>query len=63
MKPKNIAITLIVGFLLVFVLQNSATVELRFLFWKAEMSRVILVFLVFAAGIVAGLLARAGRAR
>jgi uncharacterized integral membrane protein len=62
MKPKNIAITLIIGLLLVFVLQNSATVELRFLFWKAEMSRVILLLLVFAAGIVAGLLARAGRA-
>ena len=63
MKPKRIAMMLIVALVLVFVLQNAATVELRFLFWKAEMSRVLLLLLVFVAGIVAGFLARAGRAR
>ncbi len=39
---------------LIFVLQNAAAVPVRFLFWKVEMSRALLLLLVFAIGVVMG---------
>lgn len=65
----KLAIALIVaGLLVIFMIQNYQVVELRFLFWELEMSRAILFFAVFAAGMLSGWLissvgARRHRAR
>lgn len=40
----------------VFMLQNTAVVNLRFLFWQLSLSQALLLFLVFASGLAVGLL-------
>ncbi len=46
----------ITGFSLfgVFVFQNMAAVDLRFLFWKVSLSASLLVLAVFSGGVLAG---------
>lgn len=43
---------------MVFSLQNAATVEISFLIWSAAMPRVIVYFGILAAGILIGWLVR-----
>lgn len=47
----GLALVLIV---VVFIAQNTAVTELRFLFWALVMSRSLMMFLLFGIGIVAG---------
>ena len=44
----------LVGAVVLFALQNTQVVEVRFLFWKVGMSRVLLIFLLLAVGAVLG---------
>lgn len=44
----------LLGLLVLFVIQNVATVEVSFLFWTLKLPRSILLFLTFAVGAVAG---------
>lgn len=44
----------ILGLLTLFTLQNVVTVEVTFLFWTLTLPRAILLFLVFAAGVLVG---------
>jgi len=37
-----------------FTLQNTQVVEVRLLFWKLSMSRVLLIFLLLAVGAILG---------
>ena len=39
---------------LIFAVQNSAVVEVRFLFWSLEMSQTLVIFLTGAAGALVG---------
>ncbi|HEX9784923.1 MAG TPA: LapA family protein [Opitutaceae bacterium] len=39
---------------LIFAVQNSAVVEVRFLFWSLEMSQALVIFLTGAAGALVG---------
>ncbi|NIP31694.1 MAG: DUF1049 domain-containing protein [Candidatus Dadabacteria bacterium] len=39
---------------LIFGFQNFQVVEIKFLFWKLEMSRAIMIFLVFILGLITG---------
>ena len=48
---------LLASILVVFAVQNYQVVELRFLFWKLEMSRAIMLIGVFIVGSVVGALA------
>jgi lipopolysaccharide assembly protein A len=51
-------IILAVGLLFViFVVQNTQVVGVRFLFWKAEASRILVLLGTFAVGFVVGWLA------
>lgn len=51
-------VILVVGALFgVFVLQNSATVDIQFLLWRATMSRVVMLFAALAVGFLIGILA------
>jgi len=40
--------------IVVFTLQNSESVAVNFLFWKLEMSRVILILVVLVIGFILG---------
>jgi uncharacterized membrane protein YciS (DUF1049 family) len=48
---------------LVLALQNSETVTVRFVVWELTMSRVLLIALLFGAGLLAGWILRAWGAR
>jgi len=45
---------LISGLVLVFILQNTATVQIRILFWSLSMSRSLLVLVLVGVGTVIG---------
>lgn len=51
-------ITIIVIFLLciftIFIIQNTAIVEIKFLFWKVSLSRVVLLLGALFTGILTG---------
>ncbi|MBI4461774.1 MAG: LapA family protein [Acidobacteria bacterium] len=56
MKVKTIAaLTLAAGFL-VIVFQNTEVTTLRFFFWKASMSQIVLFPLTAAIGFILGFL-------
>jgi len=51
-----IGIALLV-FVLIFIIQNAAVVDIKFLFWKISMSRSLMVFFVLGIGVVVGWIA------
>lgn len=54
MQPKTIAAAILAVILVVFLLQNLASVPVRFLFWKVEMSRALLLLVVLLIGVAIG---------
>jgi putative membrane protein len=44
----------LIGLTVLFTLQNTAVIELRFMFWKMSMSRSLMVFFLVALGFSAG---------
>ena len=54
MKPRNIAILVLTALIITFLLQNTQVVEVRFLFWKISMSRILLLLGVFFIGLIGG---------
>jgi putative membrane protein len=53
---KAIFITAVVVLFALFVLQNTEVVEIRFLFWKLSVSRVLMLVGSLAVGCLVGLL-------
>jgi len=59
MNRTKLALILgLVGLVVVFTLQNTQVVEVQLLFWKLSMSRVLLIFLLLAIGVLLGWMAR-----
>jgi uncharacterized integral membrane protein len=54
MNAKLIFGVILAGLAVVFIIQNVAVMELRFLFWTLSMSGALLMFLILSAGIVLG---------
>ena len=54
MTPKRIALMIIAILFAVFILQNAQVVEVRFLFWRTEASRAIVLLVTFFLGLVSG---------
>lgn len=46
----------VAGVVLLFTLQNIATVEVNFLIWSLSVPCAVLIFVLFGAGILVGLL-------
>ena len=42
------------GLLVLFIVQNAAVVEIRFLVWTFAMSRALMIFFVLAIGVLLG---------
>ena len=54
MSAKTIVIATLVFLFALLVVQNAQIVEVRFLFWKTEASRAIVLLLTFGIGVLAG---------
>ncbi len=54
MTPKRIFILVIVLLFATFVVQNAEMVQVRFLFWKSQASRALVLIGTFAFGLIAG---------
>ncbi len=56
MKAKIILMLVLVGIFILFVLQNMEVVNIHFLFFSFPISLVLLLFIVFAIGIIIGMI-------
>lgn len=54
MNYKLILILVLACLSVIFIIQNVDVVEIRFLFWSIQMSRSLLMFFLFAIGIIIG---------
>jgi uncharacterized integral membrane protein len=54
MNLKLIFSLVLTGLVILFVTQNVAVVEIRFMFWQVSMSRSLLIFLLLLIGIMVG---------
>lgn len=53
-KHRLIAALVLAGLILLFVLQNTAVVDIRILFWTVSMSRSLMFFILVVVGIAIG---------
>ena len=53
--PKTIIALVFLSFFMVFILQNAEVVDIRFLFWKLSLSRVVLLIGSLFIGVLVGL--------
>jgi len=58
MKFRDIILVLLIVLVLIFVLQNTQIIEVKVLFWKLSISRVILIVLALVVGFILGRLSR-----
>ena len=56
MKAKNIVILVLIDLFLIILVQNTQVVTLRLLFWKIDVSQIIMVPLTMLIGFVIGYL-------
>lgn len=63
MRLKMILGMALLLLVVIFTLQNTEVIAIRFLFWDLSLSRALMLFLVLAVGILIGFLAGAGRSR
>lgn len=54
MTKKNIIIVILIALVVAFVIQNTQTVEVRFLVWTVTMSRALMILLTLLIGVIAG---------
>lgn len=54
MKPRLILTIVLIALVLVFAVQNSATVEVEFLFWGVALPRSLLIFTLLVIGMIVG---------
>jgi len=52
MSFRNILTLLLLIIVAAFIFQNTAVVEIRFLFWTLSMSRALLILVLLAIGMV-----------
>ena len=56
MKSKIVVIVLLTVLLIIFVLQNTEVVIVKFWFWDLSLPRALLLFITFAVGLIVGLM-------
>ncbi|WP_455207352.1 lipopolysaccharide assembly protein LapA domain-containing protein [Kaarinaea lacus] len=54
MNTKLIVALCLVLLIILFTIQNTEVVTLRFLFWQLSISRVLMIFFVFTIGAAVG---------
>jgi len=53
---KMLFIFVLGGLFTIFVLQNTDVVSVRFLAWELSMSRIVLLPVIFAIGVIVGMI-------
>jgi lipopolysaccharide assembly protein A len=61
MTVKYVALLVIVLLFAIFIVQNAQVVEVRFLFWKAQASRSLVLLGTLLLGLIVGWLSRWAR--
>lgn len=56
MKAKIIIMLILIGVFILFVIQNFEVVNINFLFFSFQISQVLLLFIVFALGVIIGMM-------
>lgn len=56
MKTKTILILIFAAIIVIFSLQNAEITDVKFLFWKLSISRVLVILGSFVIGILLGIL-------
>jgi len=51
---KLYSVYALIVFVIIFIIQNLAIVEIKFLFWSAQMSRSIFMLILLLIGIIVG---------
>jgi uncharacterized integral membrane protein len=51
---RNILFAVLIILVIIFVIQNTQVVEVKFLAWQVNMSRALMLFGTLAIGIIAG---------
>ncbi len=54
MKFKVIFSVVIAALVVIFIIQNVAVVDIKFLFWKLSMSRSLMMFFLIIVGMIIG---------
>ena len=54
MRTKLIIGGILLLLIIIFIVQNTEVVSIKFLFWELSLSRVLMVFLVFLTGGILG---------
>jgi len=54
LNAKLVLSLVLSGLAVLFIVQNAAVVDIRFLFWKMSMSRALFMFFMLAIGILVG---------
>ena len=54
MNAKLVTSIILASLTVIFIIQNAAMVEMKFLFWTLSISGALLVFLILSAGISLG---------
>jgi len=56
MKTKTILILIFAAIIVIFSLQNAEITDVKFLFWKLSISKVLIILGSFAIGVLLGIL-------
>lgn len=56
MKLKIVIALFIITIIVIFSLQNAEVTDVKFLFWKLSLSRVLVILGSFAVGVLVGIL-------
>ena len=51
---RNILFIILIGAVLIFVFQNMATIEVKFLVWTLTVSRALILLVTLAIGMIGG---------
>jgi uncharacterized integral membrane protein len=54
MKPKTIVLLVLIGLFLIVLIQNAQLVTLQLLFWKVDISQIVLVPSLVLIGFILG---------
>ena len=56
MKTKTVLALLFISLIIIFSLQNAEITDVKFLFWKLSVSRILVILGSFIIGILVGIL-------
>tara|TARA_R110002049_G_scaffold303774_1_gene498362 strand:+ start:1744 stop:1983 length:240 start_codon:yes stop_codon:yes gene_type:complete len=56
MKLKTIIVLLFIGLIVIFSLQNTEVIDVKFFIWEISLSRVLMILGSFFVGVLVGIL-------